>query len=89
MGVTINKPPRRTMKGHRATSGNTRPLPVLLSLDQPGRLRVGHLLTLLSISSPVLYARLKNGLIPKADGDDGRPYWNTSTVRDYLAGGNK
>lgn len=85
MGVTIQQP-RRAMKGHRATNGNTKPLPVLLSLDQPGRLRVGHLLTLLSISSTTFYQRVKRGEIPPADGQDGRPYWNTATVRAYLGG---
>jgi len=89
MAVTISKVvvPKQKMKGHKASSGNTKPLSVLVSLDQPGRLRVGHLLTLLSISSPTLYARINAGLIPKPDGHDGRPYWNTTTVRAYLAGG--
>ncbi|MFM0272381.1 hypothetical protein PQQ59_17465 [Paraburkholderia aspalathi] len=77
--VKQKRPPR---------SGNTKPRPLLFSLDQPGRLRVGHLLTLLSISSPTLYKRINTGEIPKPDGRMGRsPYWNTQTVREYLAGG--
>jgi predicted DNA-binding transcriptional regulator AlpA len=88
MSVEFVKPvaQRQKMRGHKASSGNTKPLPVLLSLDQPGRLRTGHLLTLLSITSPTLYKRINAGVIPKPDGNDGRPFWLTSTVRAYLAG---
>lgn len=59
-------------------------------LDQPGRLRKGHLMVLFSIGSTTLFNRIKNGTLPAPDGHDGyvgrwlRPYWNTSTVRQYL-----
>jgi len=77
--VKPKRPPR---------TGNTKPRPLRFPLDQPGRLRVGHLLTLLSISSPTLYKMLNSGQIPKPDGRMGRsPFWNTETVRTYLDGG--
>ncbi|MGF6905343.1 hypothetical protein [Paraburkholderia sp. GAS348] len=76
-------------------TGNTKPRPVMVSLDQPGRLRVGHLLTLLSISSVTLYKGLNLNddparpyLYPKPDGYMGRsPYWNTRTIREFLESG--
>ncbi|CAD6526126.1 hypothetical protein ACFQ3P_13715 [Paraburkholderia sabiae] len=64
-----------------------RPKPVTIDLNQPGRLRVGHLLTLLSVSHDSFYRKLKAGAIPAPSGRDPRPYWNTATIRDYLAGG--
>ncbi|MFM0051752.1 hypothetical protein [Caballeronia grimmiae] len=76
MAVTFKKPKKR--------SGNTHPRPLTISLDQPGRLRVGHWLTLLDISAPTFYARLKAGKVPAASGNDGRPYWTTAVVRDFM-----
>lgn len=56
-----------------------------IDLNKPGRLRVGHLLTLFSISHSSLYARIKLGSFPAADGHDGsRPYWRTSSIRTLL-----
>lgn len=56
-----------------------------VDLNKPGRLRVGHLLTLFSISHSSLYARIKQGSFPGADGYDGsRPYWRTSSIRPLL-----
>ncbi len=67
--------------------GHAKPLPLTLDLNQPGRLRVGHLMNLFSISHATLYARLMTGSLPKPDGRDGkRPYWKTSTVRALLEG---
>ncbi|PZR49623.1 hypothetical protein [Paraburkholderia fungorum] len=86
MGISYVKPAVQTQQSR---NGNTRPKPPLLSLDQPGRLRVGNLLALLGIAAPTFYRRLHAGVIPKADGNDGRPYWNTETVRKYLAGDEK
>jgi len=39
-------------------TGHAKPLPVTLDLNQPGRLRVGHLLTLFGISHSSLYKGL-------------------------------
>lgn len=67
-------------------SGHTLPRPPQVSLDQPGRLRVAHLLCLLSVSHATFYKRLKSGLYPAPDGHDGKmPYWSTETVRRFLA----
>lgn len=66
---------------------HVKPKPVLINLDQPGRLRTAHVLTLCGISDSTLYARIKTGAFPQADGKDGeRNYWNTSTIRAYLLG---
>ncbi|KIG09825.1 hypothetical protein BurMR1_3062 [Burkholderia sp. MR1] len=74
-----------TAKKRPPRNGDARPRPVSLDLDQPGRLRVGHLLTLLSVSSKTFYVRKAAGLYPAPDGYEGRsPYWNTKTVRDFL-----
>lgn len=59
-------------------------LPLCNSLDLPGRLRVGHWLALLSIGQSTYYARRTAGTLPEPDGNDGRPYWNTATVRAYF-----
>lgn len=65
-------------------SGNTRPRPPVIALDQPGRLRISHLLSLLSISAPTFYRHLNKGRIPPATGNDGRPYWKTETIKAFL-----
>lgn len=59
----------------------------LVPLDQPGLLRVCHLMALLSVSRASVYARVADGRLPAADGRDGRPYWKTQTINAYLAGG--
>lgn len=66
-------------------SSRTRPP---INLDQPARLYVADLLLILRIARPTLYKGLASGRYPAADGhDQKRPYWNTQTVRTYLAGG--
>jgi predicted DNA-binding transcriptional regulator AlpA len=66
--------------------GHTRARPVSgIDLSQPGRLRVGHMLTLFGVSHSTLYSHIKAGRIPKADGSDGtRSYWLTATVVQAL-----
>ncbi len=57
----------------------------VISLDQPGRLRVAHLLALFSVSRATFYVRLNAGMYPKPDGHDGRfPFWKTSSVKAFL-----
>lgn len=73
----------------KGRNGHTRPRPVLLDLNGPGRLRVGHWLTLLSITASTFYARPNVGKLPPASGNDGKPYWNTKVVRDFLNGSEK
>ena len=60
--------------------GHTRPRAPVIGLDQPGRLRVAHLLAILGISHATLYAGLKTGRYPKPDGRDGKfPFWKTES----------
>ena len=78
MRGAVNQVPRRG-------SGHTRPQPPTISLDQPGRLRVCHALSLLGVSHSTLYEGLKTGRYPKPDGHDGKiPYWNTNTIKLFL-----
>lgn len=62
--------------------GHTTPRPPLVSLDEPGFLRVCHVLWLLGISHSAFYDGLRAGRIPAHDGRVGRmPLWRTSTIR--------
>ena len=65
-------------------NGHCKPLPVTIDLNQPGRLRVGHCLTLFSVSHASFYRGLGTKY-PRQDGNDGRPYWTTTTIRQCLA----
>lgn len=61
-------------------AGHSKALPVTLDLHQPGRLRVGHMLTLFGVSHSGFYAGL-GSKYPSPDGYDGkRPYWKTGTA---------
>jgi hypothetical protein len=72
--------PRTTKNGH------TRAKAPSISLDQPGRLRVAHLLSILSVSHSTLYTGIKKGRYPAPDGHDVKiPYWNTCTIKLFLA----
>jgi hypothetical protein len=96
--MAINFNPRNTVfqlpeecKGalsHPVKNGHSKALPIAgIDLQQPGRLRAGHLMTLFSVSHSTLYNRIRTGLIPKPDGVDGaRPFWKTETVRQVLQG---
>lgn len=72
---------------HQGRCSHANPLPLPTDLNGFKRLRVGHLMNLLTISHATLYARLHTGTLPKPDGYDGkRPYWKTSTIRAFLEG---
>jgi predicted DNA-binding transcriptional regulator AlpA len=76
--TSITAPPKK-QRGHTA------PKAPIIGLDQPGRLRVAHLLAILGISHATLYAGLKTGRYPEPDGRDGKfCYWKTSTIRAFL-----
>lgn len=76
MAVTINKPKR--------SRGHAKALPCN-SLDQPGRLWIGHLETLYNISHSGVYTYLRRNLIPPPDGRVGRrPYWKSATIKAHL-----
>jgi len=71
----------------KAKCGHTKPKAPIISLEQPGRLRVAHLMSLFSVSHSTLYAGIKSGRYPKADGKDGNfQFWNTETIRQFLQG---
>lgn len=57
----------------------------VVSLHEPGRLRSAHVLALLGISHSSLYSRMNAGTAPRPDGNDGRIYWHTETIRNFLA----
>lgn len=77
---------QKVVSPHPTKSGHSKALPIAgIDLQQPGRLRAGHLMTLFSVSHSTLYNRIRSGLIPKPDGNDGaRPFWKTETVRQVL-----
>jgi hypothetical protein len=65
--------------------GHTKPSPPIIPLEGPGRLRVAHVLSLLSVSHSKFYAGLNSGKYPPADGRDGNfPFWKTSTIKRFL-----
>lgn len=74
-----------TVPAVKAPSKKPKAQPPEISLFQPGRLRVAHLMSLFSVSRTTLYAGVNSGRYPGPDGKDGRlPYWNTETVRRWL-----
>lgn len=71
----------------RRKSNHTRPRPPEIDVNGPGRLRVAHVMALLGISHSTLYARIRTGVVPKADGRDGStPFWYTSSIRPLVSG---
>ena len=87
IGTTEDGPSQPEGRPRRVTHTRARPLGGI-DLRQPGRLRVGHLLTLFSVSHSTLYSHIRSGKIPKPDGEDGtRPFWLTSTVAKALGAG--
>jgi predicted DNA-binding transcriptional regulator AlpA len=83
--MSITEHPANIAALPKKQRGHSKPLPVTIDLSQPGRLRVGHVMSLLSISHATLYARLREGTIPPPDGKDGkRPHWKTATIRAFL-----
>ena len=56
-----------------------------IQLDQLCRLRAGHLMTLYRVGRSTLYVHIELGYIPKPDGkDNGRPYWNSLSIKADL-----
>jgi hypothetical protein len=77
MAITILKAaePRTYPRGH------AKPLP-RPDLNVPGRLRVGHLMTLYGLSHSSVYAHIDKLLLPPHDGVvAGRRYWRTETIK--------
>ena len=84
MGITfINVPASKPSKPKK--SGHTKAVAPTIPLNQPGRLRVAHLMSIFGVSHSTLYAGIKSGRYPKRDGKDGRmPYWHTETIQSFL-----
>lgn len=75
---------KSSSKGLR-TPYRLRPIAPVVPVDQPGRLRFANLMALFAVSHQTLRNRIRDGLIPNADGHDGaRPYWFNETIRPYL-----
>ena len=76
MAVTITN--KKTSRGHSKALAR-------VDLDQPGRLRIGHVMTYYGLSHSSVYAHLKKKLLPPPDGVvAGRPYWRTETIKAHL-----
>lgn len=90
MAVIIVKPEagaeiKHKTKTNTPKSGHSKPLPPV-DLNAPGRLYVGHLMTLYCIGHSTVYSHIKKKLLPKWDGKAGRrPYWRTETIRQHLS----
>lgn len=68
-------------------SGHTKPKAPVISLDQPGRLRVAHVMSLLGVGHSTLYEGMRLKRYPRPDGYDGKiPYFLTETIRKFLRG---
>jgi hypothetical protein len=73
-----------TITNKKAPRGHSKAL-ARVDLNQPGRLRVGHLMTLYGLSHSSIYAHRDKHLIPEPDGYIARrPYWRTDTIKADL-----
>ena len=81
------------LQNRKAQSRAVKAKAPVISLDQPGRLRMANLMAVFSCSHTTIYQRIRTGEFPKPDGYDwpnrpigkqGRPYWNTATIRERL-----
>ncbi len=77
MAVTIRN-------SQKPSLGHSKSLPVP-DFQTPGRLRIGHLMTVYRLSHSSVYTYLKRKWIPAPDGKIGsRPYWLTKTILEDL-----
>lgn len=86
--LLANSAQHNSPKQHKLSrSGHSKALPIHnIDFTKPGRLRVGHLLQLFQTSHSTLYEHMGTRY-PAPDGKDGgRPYWKTSTIKDFLEG---
>lgn len=73
-----------TVKPQKSIRGHSKALP-RIDLNEPGRLRVGHLMTFYGLSHSSVYSHLRKKLLPPRDGVvAGRPYWRTETIKADL-----
>jgi len=79
MAITIS-----ISKTKKPARGHSKCLPAP-DLAYPGRLRVGHLMSLYRLSHSSIYTYLRRNWIPAPDGKMGsRPYWLTKTILEDL-----
>lgn len=86
MGLHIQSASVKSEPKAKPRNGHTRPMTLtFVDLSKPGRIRIGHMMTLFSVSHSTLYKRIESSVIPKPDGKDGkRPYWLHETVRPLV-----
>jgi hypothetical protein len=73
-----------TVNQSKPNIGHSKSLP-RPDLNAPGRLRIGHLMTLYGLSHSTFYEHRKRLLLPPPDGSvAGRPYWRTETIKADL-----
>lgn len=79
VAVPLPKPKKRG-------GGSTKPKAPPFDLNTPARIRNAHFQHLLGdMSASAFHGRRRAGLVPPPDGNDGRPYWMTQTVRAFLS----
>jgi len=81
MSVEFIKPAGARPAAKRKPVKATAPV---VSLDQPGILRIGNLMAVLGLIHASIYARVADGRLPAPDGHDGRPYRGTEYVSAVL-----
>lgn len=83
--LRTKEPPVNAPKTPVGQRGHSKALPPV-DLNQPGRLRIGHLRTYFGISHSSVYTYIRRGVISPPDGRvAGRPYWKTETIKADLA----
>ena len=89
MSVKISFVSKANLQVPKKLCGHTKAAAPTIPIDQPGRLRVAHVMSILGVSHSTLYAGIKSGRYPAPDGFDGRmPFWNTETIKNFLAAKN-
>lgn len=85
MALKIIRVPANNPQKPKKANGHTKAVAPTISLDQPGRLRVAHVLSIYGIAHSTLYDGLRRKRYPQPDGYDGKmPYWMTTTIRQFL-----
>jgi hypothetical protein len=83
--AVASAPMPKTQTQKKRVGGGVKPKAPVISLSEPGRLRVANLLALYNIGSAnTLYTWLHFKKIPPPDGRDPRPFWLTSTIAEHL-----
>jgi predicted DNA-binding transcriptional regulator AlpA len=83
--MSTTQHPSSLQRQPRKQRGHTLPKAPLISLDQPGWLRVGNLLAILGVSHTTFYSGIASGRYPRPCKHDGRnPVWKTSAIKAFL-----